>query len=278
MVGIFDSGLGGLTILKPILKTLPNYNYIYLGDNARMPYGPKSQEAIYNYTKEAVDFLFSHGCKLIIIACNSASAKALRKIQQEYLPAIALAKEGLPSKYPNKRVLGVIRPLVEEVTKYDNINSVGIIGTRATIKSNVYETELIKLNPNLHIAQQAAPLLVPLIEEGWLKKPETKMILKKYLRPLKQKQIQVLIPACTHYPFLQKDMARIMTKKCKILNPGVIVAKSLASYLIRHPELNINPTQNQTLKFYTTDNTIKFKELGEKFLEQKINDIKKIIL
>ena len=274
MLGIFDSGLGGLTILKSILGSevckprLRYYNYIYLGDNARMPYGNKSQEVIYGYTKEAVDFLFSQGCKLIIIACNSASSKALRKIQQEYLP----------SKYPAKKVLGVIRPLVEEVVKNNKIRRIGILGTRATVESGAYLAELHNLKPNLEIFQQIAPLLVPSIEEGWIKKPETKMILKKYLRPLKTKQAQILIPACTHYPFLLKDIERIMTKKCIVLNPGEIVAKSLADYLERHPELDIKPVSRPTVRFYTTDDTIKFKRLGEKFLRQTINDIKKITL
>lgn len=274
MIGVFDSGLGGLTILKYFLKQLPNYDYIYLGDNARAPYGSKSQEVIYNYTKEAVDFLFGQGCKLIIIACNSASAKALRRIQQEHLPSFAKATKGKPQK----RVLGVIRPLVETVAQDATIQRVGVIGTKATIESDVYKIELHKLNPGLQIFQQSAPLLVPLIEEGWLKKPETKMIFKKYLHPLKLKQIQALIPACTHYPFLLKEMQRIMTKRCKVLNPGEIVAKSLIDYLKRRPELGIQPSPNPQLEFYTTDDINKFRELGEKFLGQKINKIEKIVL
>ncbi|MFA6550905.1 MAG: glutamate racemase [Patescibacteria group bacterium] len=274
MIGIFDSGLGGLTILKSILAyetaaptcCLSKYNYLYLGDNARMPYGNKSQAEIYSYTKEAVDFLFSQGCKLIIIACNTASSEALKKIQQEYLPA----------KYPDKKVLGVIRPLVEEAVKFDKIKRVGVLGTRATIESGAYVRELHKLKPDWKIYQQAAPLLVPLIEEGWAKKPETKMILKKYLRPLKTKQAQILIPACTHYPFLFTEINRLMTNRCVVLNPGEIVAKSLADYLQRHLELNIRPAKNPTLKFYTTGGVDKFKESGNKFLNKEIKNIEKI--
>ena len=168
MIGVFDSGLGGLTVLKSFLRVLPDYNYIYLGDSARAPYGGRSQDTIYGYTKEAVDFLFAHGCELIIIACNSASAQALRKIQQEHLP----------KKYPGKNALGVIRPLVEEVARDKNINRVGVIGTRATIESCAYKTELKKLNSDLEIFQTSAPLLVPLIEEGWSKRSETKKFLK----------------------------------------------------------------------------------------------------
>jgi len=268
MIGIFDSGLGGLTILKSILEKLPNYNYIYLGDNARAPYGNKSQEAIYSYTKEAVDFLFSQGCKLIIIACNSASAEALRKIQQEYLPA----------KHPDKRVLGVIRPLVEATVKIPKITRVGVIGTKATVNSETYKIELHKLNSNLQVYQQTASLLVPLIEEGWLKKPETKMILKKYLHSLKLKQVQILIPACTHYPFLLKDIQRIMTSRCKVLNQGEIITHSLVNYLKRHSELNIQPSTDPRLEFYTTDDIVKFREIGEEFLGRKIKKIERVQL
>ncbi len=268
MIGIFDSGLGGLTILKSILEKLPNYNYIYLGDNARAPYGSKSQEAIYGYTKEAVDFLFSQGCKLIIIACNSASAEALRKIQQEHLPA----------KHPNKRVLGVIRPLVETTVKIPKVARVGVIGTKATVNSEAYKIELHKLNSNLQVYQQTTSLLVPLIEEGWLKKPETKMILKKYLHSLKLKQVQVLIPACTHYPFLFKEIQRIMTNKCQVLNPGEIIAHSLLNYLKRHPELSIQPSTDPRLEFYTTDDIVKFREMGEEFLNRQIRIVKNVQL
>lgn len=270
MIGVFDSGLGGLTILKSILEKLPNYNYIYLGDNARMPYGNKSQEVIYGYAKEAVDFLFAQGCKLIIIACNTASSKALRKIQREHLT----------QKYVGQKinVLGVIRPLVEEIVKFDKIQRVGILGTRATVESSAYLTELRNLKPNLEIFQQAAPLLVPMIEEGWIKKPETKMVLKKYLRPLKTKQAQALILACTHYPFLLADIRRIMGKRVFVPDPGEIVAKSLAGYLRRHPELNIQPNPNTAVKFYTTDDPVKFKQLGEKFLGRKMEKVEKVEL
>ncbi|MBI4779383.1 glutamate racemase, partial [Candidatus Falkowbacteria bacterium] len=189
MIGVFDSGFGGLTVLKEFLRVLPYYNYIYLGDNARAPYGNKSDEAVYNYTREAVDFLFKQGCELIIIACHTASAKALRKIQQEYLP----------EKHPDKRVLGVVVPMVEEAVNLSRYHKLGVIGTTATINSGAYKKELEKLNDGLEIFQQACPLLVPLVEEGWTEKPEAKMILKNYLRPLKVKEIDTLILGCTHY-------------------------------------------------------------------------------
>ena len=254
MIGIFDSGVGGLSVFKYFLKHLPNYNYIYLGDNARAPYGSKSSDTIYNYTKEAVDFLFSKKCKLIIIACNTASALALKKLQQEYLP----------KNYPNKKILGIISPLVEYVADDKNIKKVGIIGTKATINSKVYEKEIVKFNSKIKIIRQQAPLLVPLIEEGWIKKPETKMILKKYLRSLKMKQVDGLILACTHYPFLLKYIQNIMPKKCKIFNSGEIVVESLKKYINKHTELKIEKLDKSSCEFFTTDSSV-FKNLGEKF-------------
>jgi len=268
MIGIFDSGLGGLTVLQSIAHKLPAYSYVYLGDNARAPYGNKSQEIIYQYTKEAVDFLFNQGCCIIIIACNTASSKALRKIQQEYLP----------KKYPDRRVLGVIKPLVEETARIKRTGPIGVIGTKATIDSDVYKKELDLLVADMNIIQKSAPLLVPLIEEGWLKRPETKMILKKYLRPFKQKQVRILIPACTHYPFLLSDMQRIMTNKCQVLDPGQIIATSFADYLNRHPDINSRCLLKKSITFFTTDDPEKFKKIGGKFLQADIKAVQKIKL
>lgn len=268
MIGVFDSGVGGLTILRGFLKDHPNYNYIYLGDNANVPYGGKSAEIIYNYTIKGVDFLYKQGCKLIIIACNSASAQALRKIQQEYLP----------EKYPDLKVLGVIRPIAEEINEHKNIRKIGIIGTKATINSNIYSEEIKNLRNDLEIFQKATPLLVPLIEENWLKKPETKMILKKYLRFFKTKQINILVLACTHYPFLLKDIKRIMGKSCFVLDTEQIISNKFFEYLNKHPELGIEEISNPVYKFYTTDSLEKFKNLGEFFLGQKIEKLEKISL
>ena len=263
IIGVFDSGLGGLTVFKYFLSDLPEYNYIYLGDNARLPYGTKSQETIYEYTREAVEFLFKQGCNLVIIACNTASSQALRKIQQEYLP----------KHYPDRRVLGVIRPLVEAVVNNKKYKRVGILGTKATVNSRAYEIELKKLNPGLEVLQQSAPLLVPLIEEGWSKRPETKMILKKYLHPLKTKQIETLILACTHYPYLYNDIKKIMGRKINVPHPGEIVAASLKKYLARHGELALSGVDKPTRQYYTTDNPELFQALGEKFLEHKISKL-----
>jgi len=268
IIGVFDSGLGGLSVFKYFLKTLPQYNYIYLGDNARVPYGGKSKEVIYEYTKEAIDWLFARGVKLIIIACNTASAEALRRIQREYLP----------QKYPTKKVLGVIRPLAEAAGNNKKLHKVGVIGTRATINSNVYQTEIKKLNKTIKVYQISAPLLVPLIEEGWAHKPEAKNILKSYLQPLKAKNLDALILGCTHYPFLLNEIKKIMGKDCFVPNPGAIIARSLKDYLARHPELQIKPDKKPTVKFYTTDDIKQFKKVGEKFLGRPITRIEKIKL
>ncbi len=266
IIGVFDSGLGGLTVFKYFLSDLPEYNYIYLGDNARLPYGSKSSETIYLYTREAVEFLFKEGCNLVIIACNTATAQAIRKIQQEYLP----------KHYPERRVLGVVRPLVEAIAKNKNNKRVGVLATSATVNSNSYETELKKLNPKIEVYQKAAPLLVPLIEEDWLKRPETKMILKKYLHPLKTKQINTLILACTHYPYLYKEIKKIMGKSISVPHPGEIISASLEKYLSAHPELGLRADKKPTRQYYTTDNPKLFKELGERFLEQKIPNLKQV--
>ncbi|MFH1233769.1 MAG: glutamate racemase [Patescibacteria group bacterium] len=265
MIGVFDSGFGGLTVLKEFLRVLPDYDYIYLGDNARAPYGNKSDEVIYEYTRQAVDFLFKAGCELVIIACHTASSKALRKIQQEYLP----------KSYPIRRVLGVVVPVVEEAIKLSRYHRLGIIGTTATIGSGVYKKELEKLRSNLKIFQQSCPLLVPLVEEGMVERPETRMILKKYLRPLKVKEIDTLILGCTHYPLLLKDIARMMGKNVKVVNPAKVAAEKLVEYLKRHDEMEKKLGKNGRLVFYTTDNARKFKELGQRFLGRAIGEVKK---
>jgi glutamate racemase len=278
MIGVFDSGFGGLTILKAFLGRLPDYDYVYLGDNARAPYGSKSQEVIYSNTREAVDFLFKQGCELVIIACNTASSKALRKIQQEFLTA----------DYPDKRVLGMVIPVAEAAIGLklplkkggwgDCIPRIGVIGTRATIESGTYETELKKLAPKIKVFQKACPLLVPLVEEGWASKPETKTILKKYLAGLKTKNLDTLILGCTHYPFLQEQIQRIMGREVKVLDSPTIVAEKLEDYLKRHPEIESKLEKSGKRIFYTTDDAEKFKSFGEKFIGTKIGKVLKIEL
>ncbi len=267
MIGVFDSGFGGLNILKYFINSLPQYNYIYFGDSARAPYGSRAQDEIYNYTCQAIDFLFSKNCKLVIIACNSASSKALRKIQQEYLP----------KKYPGKKVLGVIVPVVEKISQDGNIKRAGVIGTEATISSNVYFWELNKLNPRLDIYQQPAPQLASLIEEE-ASSFDLKKTLVEHLTPLKEKKVDGLILGCTHYPILIKEIQRIMGEDCLIPHPGEIIADSLVKYLSNHPELEIKSIDNPCYKFYTTGKIDRFQKMGEKFLGQEIKNIEKINL
>lgn len=259
IIGVFDSGLGGLSVLKHFLAKLPQYDYIYLGDTARVPYGNHSQETIYRYSKEAVEFLFKQNCQLIILACNTASSQALRRLQQEYLP----------NSYPDRRILGVVVPLAEEAALF---NKIGLIGTRATVKSKAYEQEIKKINPQAQIISNSAPLLVPLIEEGNVSQDITRKILKKYLRPLKQERIKNLILGCTHYPFLLKEIKRIMGSYCQVSDPGLIVATKLQNYLDRHPEFISKNKKAGKRSFFLTDQSDNFIKLGEKFLGEKIEN------
>jgi len=268
MIGVFDSGFGGLTILSAFLRRLPDYDYLYLGDSARTPYGSKSQEVIYTYTGQAVRFLFDRGCQMIILACNTSSTKALRKIQQEWLPV----------NFPDRRVLGVVIPLAESAVESTRYGRIGVIGTRATIESKVYEEELRKLKTDLKIYGQACPLLVPLVEEGWVGKPESNMILKKYLFRLKRKKIDTLILGCTHYGFLKKDIVRIMGNNCRVLSGPEIIASKLQDYLKRHPEMETRIPKNKTVTCCTTDDPERFRIFGERFLNRNIPSVEKIVI
>ncbi|HLG25880.1 MAG TPA: glutamate racemase [Candidatus Gracilibacteria bacterium] len=269
MIGVFDSGIGGLTILKSFLEELPEYDYLYLGDNARTPYGNRSHDAVKSFTEEGVKYLFAQGCTLIIIACNTASSQVLRELQEEYLRAPGVT---------DKKILGVIKPLVEEAKRITVSGRIGVVGTRGTINSGSYEIELKNIDPDFHIYGQACPLLVPLIEENWSHKPETRMILKKYLHGLKSKNIDTLLLACTHYPFLIKDFRQIMGRKVKVPNPGEVVAKSLKDYLGRHPEIEKLLTKKGGRTFTTTDDPERFREIGEKFLGTRMKEVAKVRL
>ncbi len=271
-IGVFDSGLGGLSILSHIVSSMPQYNFVYLGDNARAPYGDRSQERIYEFTVQGVEFLFKQDCHLVILACNSASAFALRKIQQEWLP----------THYPNRRVLGIIIPIVEYtsflVTKSKKPLRLGLIGTRATVQSNVYEKEFAKRSTiSISLLSQSCPLLVPLIEEGWMKEAPFRMILKKYLRTLKQKQVNALILGCTHYPLVKKIIAEIMGKRVSLIDPGPVVARSLKEYLSRHSEHELLLSKKGLIHFFTTDTSDRTPSLASKFWGKPIS-VKKISL
>jgi glutamate racemase len=261
-IGVFDSGYGGLTILKELKHTLPQYDYIYLGDNARAPYGPRSYDTVYQYTLEAVNWFFNQGCSLVILACNTASAKALRTIQQKDLPKMA----------PDKRVLGVIRPTTEILGNFSTTHQVGILGTLGTIQSDSYPIELAKFFPDLKVFQQACPLWVPLIENGEQDKPGADYFVKSYLDQLfsQSADIDTLLLACTHYPLLADKIRAFMPKGVNVVSQGAIVAKSLAKYLESHPDLAQKCSQSGQLSFYTTDNPQAFELQASTFFGQKI--------
>ena len=249
-IGVFDSGFGGLTVLKEIVKKLPRYDYIYLGDNARAPYGNRSFETVYRYTLECVKWFFSKGCHLVILACNTASAKALRSIQQNDLPKIDRAK----------RVLGVIRPTTEVIGSLSESKHVGILGTTGTINSNSYVLEIEKFYPALKVYQQACPMWVPLVENSEYDNHGTDFFVKKYIQQLlaQDEAIDTILLACTHYPLLLNKIKEYSPADMRILSQGEIVAKSLADYLRRHPEIESQCSQHSSREFYTTDSTEDF--------------------
>ncbi len=269
MIGVFDSGYGGLTVLKPLLEKLPEYDYIYLGDNARTPYGTRSEDTVKRYTEQAVEYLFSRGATLIITACNTVSALGLRHVQKKYLR---------DQNVKDKKILGVIRPLVEYAAKTTKSKRVSVVGTRGTIQSKVYEIEMEYLDSEIKVYSKSCPLLVPLIEEHWHYKPETMMILKKYLRPLKSKNTDVMILGCTHYPLIYKKFNKIMGKKVNVLDSGKIVARSLEDYLKRHPEIETKLAKGSSRSYVTTDCPDRFKEFANKELGLGIKDVKTVKL
>lgn len=266
-IGVFDSGLGGLTIFNELVKQLPQYNYIYLGDNARVPYGGRSTKIIYEFTRQAVDFLFKKDCALIILACNTATANALRRIQQEYLP----------KNYPERRVLGVVRPTVEVVVE-SNAKRVGILATRATVTSKGFVKEIYKLNPKIKVFQNAGPLLVPFIEERETDTEGFNMILKKYLQPLLNNFIDTLILGCTHYGLVEKQIKKIVGKAIRVINEGEIVAYKLDVYLKNHPEICNRLSKLSERNLLVTDiNSLQYYEVFTKYSQTNVKFIKVII-
>ncbi|MEY4216034.1 MAG: glutamate racemase [Bacteroidota bacterium] len=244
-IGVFDSGFGGLTVLRSIVDLLPNYPFIYFGDNARAPYGNKSFDLIYEYTLEGVNFLFDKGCEIVVLACNTASAKALRTIQQKDLPRIA----------PSKRVLGVIRPSTEEIASFTRSGFVGILGTEGTVKSESYLLELAKISPNLQVFQHACPLWVPLIEERQYDTVAGKMIIASDIDLLfkENKNIDTILLACTHYPIIKSIIQEAVEQRASIIEQGPLVALKLKDYLTRHPEMASRLGNEQPVEFYTTE-------------------------
>jgi glutamate racemase len=249
-IGVFDSGYGGLTVLKEIVGMLPQYNYIYLGDNARAPYGSRSFDTVYHYTLECVQWFFQQGCQLVILACNTASAKALRTIQQNDLQHMG----------PGKTVLGVIRPTTEKISSYTKTGEVGILGTNGTVQSRSYVIEIEKFSPGVKVYQEACPMWVPLIENNEYETPGAEFFIKKNLQNLfaQSGNIDTVLLACTHYPLLKNKIEEFLPAGKQLLSQGEIVADSLHDYLHRHPEIDAKCTKGREVKFYTTDSAEDF--------------------
>jgi glutamate racemase len=272
-IGVFDSGYGGLTILDSIRRVLPEYDYLYLGDNARAPYGTHSFEVIYRYTLQAVNFLFEQGCTLVILACNTASAKALRTIQQHDLPRI---------KDKKVNVLGVIRPTVEVLPSITKTGHVGILATPATVSSESYVLELEKIANELRVTQLACPMWVPLIEAGEHNSPGADYFVDKYLRAILDQDplIDTLVLGCTHYPLLLKKIESFLqnyaitksqTHKITPISQGSLVASSLAEYLVRHPEYASQLSLNGSCRYLTTENADRFSQSASLFLSAPVS-------
>jgi len=262
-IGIFDSGYGGLTILKEIHKQLPQYDYLYLGDNARAPYGTRSFETVYQYTLECVNHLFEKGCHLVILACNTASAKALRNIQQKDLTEID----------PQRRVLGVIRPTTELAGNLTKTKHIGVLGTTGTVVSNSYPIEINKFHPEVSVFQEACPMWVPLIENNEFNNEGSNYFIEKNVKGLLKQsdKIDTIILGCTHYPLLENKLRQYIPHHIQLVSQGDIVAKGLIDYLRRHPEMESKCTRNNTLEFFTTETPENFSSQAGKFFGKNIS-------
>lgn len=262
-IGVFDSGYGGLTVLKSLVSRLPEYDFIYLGDNARAPYGTRSFDTVYRYTRESVQWFFDKECPLVILACNTASAKALRTIQQKDLIQMA----------PENRVLGVIRPTAEVVGSYSRSGHVGVLATPGTVMSLSYPIEINKLFPDLKVFQQACPLWVPLIENNEHLSPGADYFVKKYVSELlvQSPEIDTILLGCTHYPLLSAKIQQAAGDRSRIVSQGEIVAGGLVDYLDRHPEIDIRLSRNAERSFYTTDSTEDFDRHALAFYGSVVN-------
>ncbi|NCI47790.1 glutamate racemase [Sediminibacterium soli] len=264
-IGVFDSGYGGLTVLREIVKKLPQYDYLYLGDNARAPYGPRSFDTVYQYTLECVQWFFSQGCELVVLACNTASAKALRTIQQKDLPRID----------PSKRVLGVIRPTTEIIGNYSQTQEVGILGTSGTVQSGSYPIEIEKFFPDLKVYQEACPMWVPLVENNEYDKPGADYFIRQHIDQLmgQSGQIDTVLLACTHYPLLIDKIRKTLPPGTQIVSQGNIVADSLADYLQRHPGMERKISRGAGRVFYTTDSTADFDNHAAVFFGEPVHSL-----
>ncbi len=268
-IGVFDSGYGGLTILRQIRQYLPRYDYLYLGDNARAPYGPRSFEVVYEYTLQAVEALFARGCRLVILACNTASAKALRTIQQNDLARID----------PSRRVLGVIRPTVEAIGALTRTRHVGLLATAGTVNSGSYTLEIHKLFPDITVTGLACPMWVPLVENYEFDSPGADYFVRKRIEGILRldPQIDALILGCTHYPLLMSKIVKYTPPGVRIIPQGEYVAASLTDYLRRHPEMEAACSQGGTCRYLTTENADKFRESAALFMHERV-EVESIVL
>jgi glutamate racemase len=261
-IGVFDSGLGGLTVLKELIGKLPDYDYLYLGDNARAPYGTRSFDTVYKYTRQCVQWLFDQGCPLVILACNTASAKALRNIQQMYLPGAA----------QENRVLGVIRPTAEVIGNFSRTGSIGVLATQGTVLSDSYPIEIAHYFPHLKVAQEACPMWVPLVENAEHDKPGADYFVQKHIDSLMKKapDADTLLLGCTHYPLLMDKIKSAIPKDMTVVTQGELVADSLADYLNRHPEMAVRLSQNNKRSYASTDSPELFDSQAALFLGQSV--------
>ena len=261
-IGIFDSGYGGLTILRDIQQRMPDRDFIYLGDNARAPYGSRSFDVVYTFTLQCVQRLFEMGCHLVILACNTASAKALRNIQQNDLPRLD----------SERRVLGIIRPTVEQVGLTSQTRHIGLVGTTGTVQSMSYPLEFKKLYPDITVTDKACPMWVPLVENNEYNGDGADFFVKKYIDELikKDEQIDTLILGCTHYPLLIEKIKKYLPERVRIVSQGELIAESLENYLSRHENINAKCTRNGVTKYYTTESVEKFNEAASIFLNKRV--------
>ena len=262
-IGIFDSGYGGLTILHGIRQLLPEYDFVYLGDNARAPYGSRSFEVVYQFTRQAVLKLFERGCNLVILGCNTASAKALRSIQQRVLPEVA----------PDHRVLGIIRPTAEVLGELTTTRHVGILATEGTIKSESYNMEIAKFHPDIQVSGVACPLWAAIVEANEADSPGADYFVKKRIDQLMRldPQIDVIVLGCTHYPLLMNSIVRHVPPSVRIIPQGQYVADSLQNYLQRHPDMDRRCTKQGTCQYLTTESEGKFSECARIFLNEQVS-------
>jgi glutamate racemase len=261
-IAVFDSGYGGLTVLKAIAAALPQYDYIYMGDNARAPYGTRSFDQVYKYTLQAVEWFFAQGCELVVLACNTASAKALRSIQQNDLEKMG----------SGKRVLGVIRPTAEVIGHYSITGHVGVLGTKGTVQSGSYPLEIKKFFPEIQVTQEACPMWVPLIENNEYESEGADYFVAQHIRQLLENETDTdcILLACTHYPLLMNKIQQFVPSHIRVIEQGAIVANSLADYLQRHPEMEQRCSKNGQIRFYTTGDPADFDEHGSRFFGKPV--------